>query len=329
MPEFKWKNLKQKWEKILKSDYTLFRVKDCTGDGDCQFRSIENLLGDNFINYRNIVADYMLNISDDEFNNYLLTYKLEYDDGTLHAQWNPYNVYTKQQFANEIRKPGFNFEGDDLTLSILSKLLHYDFIIMNDYDTTSIKISSENNHAIIVLYYIQDDQSGHYNAIGLNINDSIETIFYYNSLPQAIRNLVRISPTRTTFENNVPINLYRNNSTPSTPSSTTSSTHSRSDLNLDTSTDLDTSTHSRSDLDLNTSTDLDIDFKIDLNKSEREFKSEREREFKLKECVSGRGGWLKNELINFCTILKIPFSNNDSKGILCVKIKEYFNNKHF
>jgi hypothetical protein len=45
--------------------------------------------------------------------------------------------------------------------------------------------------------------------------------------------------------------------------------------------------------------------------------------FETKECVSGRGGWLQRELIEFCSMLGIKTSG--TKKDLCNKLKMYFN----
>lgn len=293
---FTWKKLKTKWKNILGDDYYSFVIKDCTGDGDCQFRSIENLLnseGGNFLNYRTQIADYILTISDEDFQNYLLNYRLEYDEGDFEDEWDPYAINTREEFANEIRKPGFNFQGDEVTLSILTKILHHDFIIMNDYDQTSFKISSEGNNTIIILYYIEKKGYGHYNAIGLiNELDEVQTVFDLSNLPHEIN--ILISPSceqNTTVDISTPMEI-------DTPTEPTEST-----INLD---ELLTSMNS-----------------MDLN--EHSDKISQKMKFNEKECVSGAGGWMKKELIKFCTILDIPYNKNDTKAILCKSIKEYFN----
>lgn len=45
--------------------------------------------------------------------------------------------------------------------------------------------------------------------------------------------------------------------------------------------------------------------------------------FKMKSCNSGRGGWLANELRNFCIILNINSVGNKSE--LCGKLSNFFN----
>lgn len=307
---FTWKKLKTKWKNILGDDYYSFVIKDCTGDGDCQFRSIENLLnseGGNFLNYRTQIADYILTISDEDFQNYLLNYRLEYDEGDFEDIWDPYAINTREEFANEIRKPGFNFQGDEVTLSILTKILRIDFIIMNDYDQTSFTISSEGNNTIIILYYIEEKGYGHYNAIGLiNELDEVQTVFDKSNLPHEIYILTSPPPkysseSKTVDTSTLNTDRVSEQGTPmeiDTPTEPTEST-----INLD---ELLTSMNS-----------------MDLN--EHSDKISQKMKFNEKECVSGAGGWMKKELIKFCTILDIPYNKNDTKAILCKSIKEYFN----
>jgi hypothetical protein len=285
---FTWKKLKLKWKNILGNYYYNFVIKDCIGDGNCQFRSIENLLninGGNFLNYRTQIADYILTIPHEEFQNYLINYRLEYDEGDFEDEWNPYSINTTEEFANEIRKSGFNFQGDEVTLSILTKILHYDFIIMNDYHQTFFTISSEGNNSVIILYYIKKNGYGHYKAVGLINSDKVQTIFDLSNLPHEIHMLI----------------------SPQSEQDTTDT------LNISTPMDIDQVLTSMNS--------------IDLNSDERKDKIAQKIKFNQNKCVSGSGGWLKNELIKFCIILDISYNKNDTKAILCNNIKEYFENQ--
>jgi Leucine-rich repeat (LRR) protein len=53
----------------------------------------------------------------------------------------------------------------------------------------------------------------------------------------------------------------------------------------------------------------------------------KEEEFKSKSCVSGKGGWIKEDLQLICTNLGIKFKKSDNKKSLCDKIDIYFKKK--
>jgi hypothetical protein len=119
-----------------------FYVKDCLGDGNCQFRSIETALADagyrmSHEKLRRLIAQYINQMSNDEF---LASYKIigwKKNMENLKAIWNPYQVKSKREFINHVTKSGFHFQGDNITLS-LSKAIKIDFVIFDDnYNITN------------------------------------------------------------------------------------------------------------------------------------------------------------------------------------------------
>ena len=82
---------------------------------------------------------------------------------------------------------------------------------------------------------------------------------------------------------------------------------------------------------IDTSTPMDLDDElfltsmnsINLNSDKHTTKMAQKIKFSQNKCVSGPGGWLKNELIKFCIILDIPYNKNDTKAIFCKNIKKY------
>ena len=123
-------------------------------------------------------------MSNIEFNNILDNYKLEEENGEFHGHWDPNKIKTKKQLSLEIKKSGFNFEGDNYTLSILSKILKLDFIIFNNESYSIIKIE-HNERKVVLLDFIKIGNTGHYKTIGkLNENQNVDTIFNKNDLPE-------------------------------------------------------------------------------------------------------------------------------------------------
>lgn len=171
------KNMKQ-WNQLLYP--YLFLTKDTKPDGNCQFRSISQSItksnSDNLhILLRKKIYDYILSTSLQEFNNILDFYRQELVFGEFRGQWNPNQIKTRKHLALEIEKPGFNFEGDYITLTILSKLLKIDIIILVDSKCKNItKIETPLNYKFIILHY----KYQHYQTVGILYKGRIKTVFH-------------------------------------------------------------------------------------------------------------------------------------------------------
>lgn len=189
---FFWKSLDKDWQDKLLSNK--FLIKDCVGDGNCQFRSIETALTNGGFktshkNLRNLIARYINNIPMEEFATILRSYQLEQQFGEFRGNWDPRSINTKRDFIKEIKKQGFNFEGDNITLSLLSKACKIDFIIFDDtYNIIDISNPDELNSKIIILYYLKND--GHYNTIGYRKKNKIVTLFRRKHLPKELELLM-------------------------------------------------------------------------------------------------------------------------------------------
>ncbi len=191
---FPWKRLNKKWGEKLGS--TDFVIKDCKGDGNCQFRSIENA----FVNagikvshkrLRSLVANYIQQLDTQDFDFIITSYRLEKKHGNFSGGWDPFTTHTKQQLANEILKGGFYFQGDDVTLSLLSKALKTDFVILDDSyrilhytqqhpNNLSNEYNTQQhpNNLSIILYYNRYNNSGHYRVVGLaDASCKVTTLF--------------------------------------------------------------------------------------------------------------------------------------------------------
>ena len=185
------------WEQFSKKLPNLV-IKDCIPDGNCQFRSIENALYQynnkyTHIKLRKMVGNYILNLPESDFLSILNNYKIEKDNDEFLGHWDPYKVKTKTDFIKNINTLGFHFEGDDVTLNIISNVLHLDFIILNSNKSITLKIN--NNKFIIVLYYEKTGLSGHYKTIGLKNEKrgTIITAFKSQLLPKEIQYLIELS----------------------------------------------------------------------------------------------------------------------------------------
>ena len=221
--KFEWINVDNpKWVNVLLSKN--FYIKDCAPDGNCQFRSLEEALkSDGSLKMthkqlRQSVSKHILSLSDPEFKDIIDTYRAEKDSGEFYGEWDPHSIKTKRQFAIELKKPGFHFEGDNLTLSLLSKILNIDIIILNEIDYSITHIEN-NNTKFIVIHFTRMGNTGHYKTIGYKMDDKISTLFDKTNLPEEVvplvdkkifykKQLQRIYKTEDTFTcNNVLLDL--------------------------------------------------------------------------------------------------------------------------
>jgi hypothetical protein len=188
--DYIWKQFSKKLPNLV--------IKDCIPDGNCQFRSIENALYQynnkyTHIKLREMVGKYIQKLPESDFINILDNYKIEKDNDEFLGHWDPYKVNTKEDLIKNINTLGFHFEGDDVTLNIISNVLHLDFIMLNSNKSITLKMN--NNKIIIVLYYEKSGLSGHYKTIGLKNEKGgiITTAFKAQLLPKEIQYLIELS----------------------------------------------------------------------------------------------------------------------------------------
>ena len=188
--DYEWNNLDDKWNTKLMSKN--FVTKDCLGDGNCQFRSIETALNDSGIKMdhnrlRDIVAKYIRKLPDEEFNIIVESYIIEKQNGEFIGKWDPELIRTKKDLIFQIKKPGFHFEGDNITLSLLSKGLNIDFIIFDEnYNVIDMSNNQNYNNKIVILYYIRNENYGHYMTVGFKNKKKVVTIFKRDKLPSEL-----------------------------------------------------------------------------------------------------------------------------------------------
>ena len=198
------KETTEKEKDTFKKNIELFEIKDCGGGGDCQFLSLAHALssgtGKQYTNeiLRKMIAEYILKTNNEQFTLYLNTYKREKDENRFVGKWNPYNIQSRQELADIIKTTGFTFEGDDISASILSKILKIDigFVYINE-KRIYIHLNPENDR-IILLLYIPLGNSGHYQLLGYNH----QYMFFKKSLPNPVKQLI-IHSNNTTSEQEI------------------------------------------------------------------------------------------------------------------------------
>ena len=185
-----WQDISKEWKTKLMSDN--FVMKNCLSDGNCQFRSIETALTNsgyktNHKHLRNIIAKYITKIENPEFFNIIQNYRIEKQHGEFVGDWDPFLIKNKSDFIKQIKQTGFHFQGDYITLSLISKAIKIDIVIFNDdYTITDLSNPEDLQQKIIILYY----DSKHYQTIGIKKRINVQTIFLRTQLPKELEMVI-------------------------------------------------------------------------------------------------------------------------------------------
>ena len=188
---FAWKQLDPEWQKKLLSRN--FVEKDCLGDGNCQFRSVETALRDagiktTHLKLRKAIASHIKEMPATAFNEMLLNYRAEKQSGEFRGTWDPDAIRTKREFIKAIKTPGFHFTGDHSTLALLSRIINVDFVILdNAYTLTDLSNPDQLHDYVILLYYMQGNP-GHFKTVGLrdSNNNKVTTLFRRAEMPMEL-----------------------------------------------------------------------------------------------------------------------------------------------
>ena len=196
IPLFEWQDLSEEWQtKLLSKD---FKIKNCLGDGNCQFRAIETALctvktgaKNNFTHdkLRKMIGQYLENLQSEDFWKIVKSYKLEKKNDEFIGFWDPYSIRYKRQFISIVKKPGNIFQGDNFTLSVLSKLLDTDFILFTENCRIQDLSNPDDLHANIICLYFTNS---HYQTIGITEvpeaeqKENIKCVFKRSELPIAL-----------------------------------------------------------------------------------------------------------------------------------------------
>ena len=199
---FIWEPLQPEWQSKLLCN--TFVIKNCLGDGNCQFRSIETALSNagcktDHERLRKSLVKYINSLDNKDFFDIIQLYRIEKQNGEFVGDWDPFSIKNKRQFNNELKKPGFNFQGDHITLSLVSKALGLDIILLDNYfNITDLSNPDQLQPKVIVLYYDNkglnfsgQGTSGHYQTIGIiTKRKKVYTMFKRSELPEEIDRLL-------------------------------------------------------------------------------------------------------------------------------------------
>lgn len=328
-------------ETILKN----LQIKDCGGKGDCQFLSIEKAL--EMDDLREKLSYYIEHdMTDDEFDMFINFYRLEKEKGEFVGKWDPYTINNKIAFSKEIKKQGYNFQGDNITLLLLSRILNKDFYIVQE--SSIIMISGVNlpytkNNDFIILKYTKGPV-GHYQLIGTKDN-----VFNFNrqNIPKSIKDLLNLCTSCQNFEEeNTEFKIHDTELKSPTIQSIkmpTKQPHFDENITLENFKNKPCE-EGYGGWKIEQLKELCTILKISKRGSKKELctrineymsnkkikirtKSPQfeefitEETFKDKPCEDGYGGWKTQQLITFCKILNI--STRGSKKELCSRIQKH------
>jgi hypothetical protein len=203
LEDYGWEKINPGWIRRFnkysntKSKNSCWGVLDCGGNGDCLFNVIASAIYEPDMQViRQMAAN---EITDENFDIIIETYRSLYDAKDFDCLWNPYDINTKEELKEELIKTGHNYWGDHIVLQLLESALNMNFIILNDenedmkrgklkdrFKVHNIGGNYNPNNRTIILYYID---SVHFQLVGYFDETYMRTVF--DKLPMELLLLYR------------------------------------------------------------------------------------------------------------------------------------------
>ena len=173
---------------------------DCESDGDCFFHCIANALNEKDMhteNYyisddiRKMIAD---NISKDQYNIMISTYRCMKDADDFSEGWDPYEVNSLEDFKEMIETSGHIYWGDYMLLQILGELLKVNIYILNaneyenDYSVYNTMIEYKRDYDNIFLIL---ENNCHFKLLGY-FDDKMISYFKNDEIPIELKRLFKL-----------------------------------------------------------------------------------------------------------------------------------------
>lgn len=174
-----WEPLDMKWRiKLNSENFVMKSVLDentltsvLTSSGIVKSRG--RLMG--------MVSRYIRDMQQNGFVDLIENYRISHDNREYIGDWDPYNIHNKRDFTRQIKVSDFEFQGDDVTLGLISRVLGVDFIIFRgDY---SIREMYDDNEKILMVY--SDNVKGRNYIMGLRgeVKGGVEVIISKSRMP--------------------------------------------------------------------------------------------------------------------------------------------------
>ena len=202
LSDYGWKKLPKKLITLLNKQLnkpvknSLFGCLDCGSEGDCLFHCIgyafKNVESDEIDSddIRNILSN---KITEKEYEEIIMIYRVLQDTGDFEEHWNPYDV-SYEMFTKEILLDKSLYWGDINLLSMIKKYLdinilvfytneledkHYYYPLMESYN--------ESLKTVILLY----ENELHFTLMGYFRDGNMITLFTDKTLPYEIEKIIK------------------------------------------------------------------------------------------------------------------------------------------
>ena len=202
--EYGWEKIHKPWItklnqlSVKKEKNSRFGILDCESDGDCFFHCIANALNErdrNTDNYyisddiRKLISD---NITQDQFNLMITTYRIMKDADDFSEEWDPYEIDTLEDFKNTLNTSGHSYWGDFMLLQILSEILKVNIYILNtneyqnEYNVyhTMCEYKREYDNIFLIL-----ENDCHFKLVGY-FDEKMITYFRSDEIPIELKKLL-------------------------------------------------------------------------------------------------------------------------------------------
>ena len=204
LSEYGWEKIHKPWItklnqlSVKKEKNSRFGILDCESDGDCFFHCIANSLNERDINtdnyyisddIRKLISD---NISQDQFNLMITTYRIMKDADDFSEEWDPYEVSTLDDFKNTLNTSGHSYWGDFMLLQVLSEILKVNIYILNtneyqnEYNVYHTMCEYKRDYDNIFLLL---ENSCHFKLIGY-FDEKMITYFRSDEIPIELKKLL-------------------------------------------------------------------------------------------------------------------------------------------
>jgi hypothetical protein len=173
---------------------------DCERDGDCFFHCIANALNERDIytddfyvssDIRKMISD---NISRDQYNFMISTYRCMKDADDFNEGWDPYEIDSLEDFKECIETSGHVYWGDYMLLQLLCEILKINIFILkaneyeNDYSIYNTMCEYKPNYDTIFLILENDS---HFKLLGYFKNKMI-CYFDNKNIPIELKRLFKL-----------------------------------------------------------------------------------------------------------------------------------------
>jgi hypothetical protein len=202
--EYGWEKIHKPWImklnqlSVTKEKNSRFGMLDCESDGDCFFHCIANSLNERDINtdnyyisddIRKLISD---NITQEQFNLMITTYRIMKDADDFSGEWDPYEIDTLEDFKNTLNTSGHSYWGDFMLLQVLSEILKVNIYILNtneyqnEYNVYHTMCEYKRDYDNIFLLL---ENSCHFKLIGY-FDEKMITYFRSEDIPIELKKLV-------------------------------------------------------------------------------------------------------------------------------------------